>query len=357
MGRVFNFAAGPSMLPLPVLERAAAEMTDWHKTGMSVMEMSHRSKEFLSIFEDTKARFRRVFSVPENYRILFLQGGATTQFAMLPANFMSRTGSADYIVTGNFSGKAAKEARKFGEVHVASDVGAYTRIPKQEELRFSETPGYVHYCANNTIYGSEWNYVPEAPAPLCCDMSSNILSRPADVGRYALIYAGAQKNMAGAGLTVVLIRDDFLQKPPAGTPVMLDYAQLAADDSMYNTPPCYNIYILGLVLEWLEAQGGVAEMERRSLIRSGVLYDAIDRSRLFTAPVAPEDRSRMNVVFRSGNEELDARFVKEALSAGFSGVKGHRLAGGMRASVYNAMPTEGAERLADFIRAFDRKNA
>jgi len=345
------------MLPLPVLERAAAEMTDWHGTGMSVMEMSHRSKEFLSIFEDAKSRFRRILSVPENYRILFLQGGATTQFAMLPLNFMPRTGSADYVVTGNFSGKAAKEARKFGAVHIASDVGTYTRIPKQEELRFSETPSYLHYCANNTIFGSEWNYIPETKAPLCCDMSSNILSRPVDVGRYALIYAGAQKNMAGAGLTVALIRDDFLQKPPANTPVMLDYAQLAADDSMYNTPPCYNIYILGLVLEWLEEQGGVREMERRSLIRSGALYDAVDGSRLFTAPVAAEDRSRMNVVFRSGSEELDARFVKEAQAAGFSGVKGHRLVGGMRASVYNAMPAEGAERLADFIRAFDRKNA
>ena len=358
-GRVFNFAAGPSMLPLEVLRRAGAEITNYRGSGMSVMEMSHRSKLFDDIFQGAKEKLRRALNVPEEYEILLLQGGASTQFSMVPLNLMSRTGKADYAVTGNFANNAFQEAKKYGQAREAcssADRG-HTYIPAQSELDLDPEAGYFYYCANNTIYGTEWHYVPETgPVPLVCDMSSDILSTPVDVSRYGLIFAGAQKNMAPAGLTVVIIRRDLAGHELPITPLMLSYQRMIDKDSMYNTPPCWCIYMLGLVLDWVEEQGGVTAMEASRREKAGLLYDAIDSSRLFTAPARADSRSYMNVTFRTGSDELDAKFVAEAAQAGFLNLKGHRLSGGMRASVYNAMPLEGAQRLADFIRRFDKAN-
>ena len=357
--RVYNFSAGPSMLPLEVLERAGAEITNYRGSGMSVMEMSHRSKVFDQIFQDTKARFRRLFRVPDNYHILFLQGGASSQFSMVPLNLMGRTGRADYAVTGNFSSIACREAEKYGTVHVAasSEDRNHTYIPAQAELRLDPEASYFHYCANNTIYGTEWQYIPDTGSvPLVCDMSSDFLSRTVDVSRYGIIYGGAQKNLAPAGLTVAIVRDDLLGGELPYTPLMMSYKRMADKDSMYNTPPCWCIYMLGLVLEWLEGCGGVEGMEKRKHAKAALLYDVLDGSRLFTCPAQPGSRSDMNVTFRTADPGLDAKFVAEAAQAGFANLKGHRLVGGMRASIYNAMPTEGVEKLADFIRRFDRQN-
>ncbi len=357
--RVYNFSAGPSMLPLEVLERAGAEITNYNGSGMSVMEMSHRSKVYDKIFQDTKARFKKLFHVPDNYHILFLQGGASTQFSMVPLNLMGRTGKADYAVTGNFSNIAYKEAKKYGAVSLAasSEDRNHTYIPAQERLVLDPDASYFHYCANNTIYGTEWQYVPDTgDVPLVCDMSSNFLSRAVDVSKYGIIYGGAQKNLAPAGLTIAIVRDDLLGHELPYTPMMLGYKLLADKDSMYNTPPCWCIYMLGLVLEWLEDQGGVEGMEAIKHAKAKLLYDVLDDARLFTCAAEKGSRSDMNVTFRSANEELDARFVAEAAAAGFVNLKGHRNVGGMRASIYNAMPTEGVEKLADFIRAFDKNN-
>lgn len=356
--RVYNFSAGPGMLPLSVLERAASEMTNYAGTGMSVMEMSHRSKPFQKIFDDTKSKFRSILSVPEDYEILFLQGGASTQFSMVPLNLISATGKASYAVTGNFSNLAMKEAKKYGDISIAATTEAtgHDHIPTQNELSIDPESSYFYYCANNTIYGTEWQYVPESPVPLVCDMSSDILSKPVDVSKFGIIFAGAQKNMAPAGLTVVIIRKDLAGHELPITPLMLNYKTMIDKDSMYNTPPCYNIYMLGLVLDWLQEQGGVLGMEKVKSHKAGLLYDAIDNSRLFKAHALPGSRSDMNVTFRTASEELDAKFVAEATAAGFVNVKGHRLTGGMRASVYNAVPLEAAEKLADFIKEFDRKN-
>jgi phosphoserine aminotransferase len=357
--RVFNFAAGPAVLPLEVLKQAGAEITNYRGTGMSVMEMSHRSKMFLQIFEDTQTRFRKLASIPDHYRILFLQGGATTQFSMVPLNLMSDTGRADYIVTGQFSQKAAEEAKKFGTVSIAGSSADrnHTYIPSQEQLKLDPDAAYVHYCANNTVYGTEWNYIPETgKVPLVCDMSSNIFSRTIDVSKYGLIYAGAQKNLAPAGLTVVIIREDLAGAALPGTPTMLDYAVQIKGDSMHNTPPCYNIYILGLVLQWLEELGGLAAIERRNSEKASALYEAIDESRLFPRAGGTQRPLRMNVTFKSVSEEMDEKFIKAATAAGFLNLKGYRTLGGMRASIYNAMPVEGVLKLADFIRSFDRNN-
>ena len=348
--RVYNFSAGPSMLPLEVLERAGAEITNYQGSGMSVMEMSHRSKVFVKIFEDTKAKLRRLMNVPEEYEILFLQGGASTQFSMAPLNLIGKTGKADYAVTGNFSNIAYKEAQKYGQINLAASSADrnHTYIPAQEQLKLDPEASYFYYCANNTIYGTEWPYVPETNGvPIVCDMSSDILSRPVDVSKYGIIFAGAQKNMAPAGLTVVIIRK---------TPLMMNYKTMIDKDSMYNTPPCWCIYMLGLVLDWLESKGGIPGMEAIKHAKAQMLYDVIDSSRLFTCAVEPGSRSDMNVVFRTGNDELDAKFVKESVEAGFTNLKGHRSVGGMRASIYNAMPTEGVEKLCDFIKAFDKNN-
>ena len=357
--RVYNFAAGPSTMPLSVLERAGAEITNYHGSGMSVMEMSHRSKMFDEIHQQAKAKLRRLMNVPEGYSVLFLQTGASGQFSMIPLNLMGENGRADYAVTGNFSEIAAKEAQKYGTVQIAASSADknHTYIPSQQELKLDPSARYFYYCANNTIFGTEWQYVPETgDVPLVCDMSSDILSRPVDVSKYGLIYAGAQKNMAPAGLTVVIMREDLAGRALPFTPLMMDYKTMIDKDSMYNTPPCWCIYMLGLMLDWVEEQGGAAGMEKLRTARSGMLYETIDQSRLFTAPALPGSRSGMNVSFRTQSEELDGKFVREAAEAGFVNLKGHRKTGGMRASVYNAMPVEGVEKLCDFIRAFDKNN-
>lgn len=357
--RIFNFSAGPSMLPLEVLNRAASEITNYGGSGMSVMEMSHRSKAFVKIFDDTQAKFRSLLNIPENYKILFMQGGASTQFSMVPLNLIGKTGKADYAITGNFSNLSYKEAKRFGEINVAanSEDKNHIYIPAQADLKLSSDASYFHYCANNTIYGTEWQYVPETGnVPLVCDMSSNIMSRPVDVSKYGLIYAGAQKNLAPAGLTIAIIRDDLLGQQMEQTPLMLNYKTIADKDSMYNTPPCWCIYMLGLMLDWVEANGGVAGMEVIKAKKAQMLYETLDASKMFICPTLPGSRSDMNVVFRTGNEELDDKFVKEATAAGLTTLKGHRNVGGMRASIYNAVPTEGVEKLCDFIKNFEKSN-
>lgn len=356
--RVYNFSAGPSMLPLEVLERAGAEITNYQGSGMSVMEMSHRSKVYDQIFQDTRNRFRKLFHVPDNYHILFLQGGASTQFSMVPMNLIGKTGKADYAVTGNFSNIAYKEAKKYGTINLAasSEDQNHTYIPTQGQLKLDPEASYFHYCANNTIYGTEWQYVPDTgDVPLVCDMSSNFLSRVVDVSKYGIIYGGAQKNLAPAGLTIVIVRDDLLGHELPYTPMMLGYKLMADKDSMYNTPPCWCIYMLGLVLEWLESKGGVEGMEQIKHHKAQLLYNVLDESKLFTCAAQPGSRSDMNVTFRSVSEEMDAKFIAEATSAGFVNLKGHRNVGGMRASIYNAMPTEGVEKLAEFVKAFEQK--
>ncbi len=357
--RVYNFSAGPSMLPLSALERAGSEITNYQGSGMSVMEMSHRSKVFLKIFEETQDKLRRLMNVPEGYQILFLQTGASGQFSMIPLNLIGKTGKADYAVTGNFSNLAYKEAQKYGQINLAvsSADRDHCYIPRQEQIKLDPEASYFYYCANNTIYGTEWDYVPETgDVPLVCDMSSDILSMPVDVSKYGIIYAGAQKNMAPAGLTVVIIKKDLAGHELPYTPLMMNYQTMIEKDSMYNTPPCWCIYMLGLTLDWVMEQGGLAGMEKLKWQRANQLYDTLDNSRLFHCHAEKGSRSGMNVTFRTGNEELDAKFVQEATAAGFVNLKGHRKVGGMRASIYNAMPVEGVEKLCDFIKAFDKAN-
>ena len=352
---VYNFAAGPSVMPLPALEQARAELLDYAGSGMSVMEMSHRSKLFQEIFDSTKQKLKALMQVPDSHEILFLQGGATLQFAAIPMNLL-QSGSADYAITGNFSGKAAREAEKYGRIHIACDTSAtgHDRIPAQEELSLSADAKYFYYCANNTIYGTEWQYVPQAAAPLVCDMSSDILSRPVDVSRYGLIYAGAQKNMAPAGLTVVIVDKALLGRELPITPEVMSYQVLVKHDSMLNTPPCWCIYMLGLTLDWIRSQGGVPVMEQRRLQRAGALYDFLDNSRLFRPHALPGSRSFMNVTFSTGDEALDGEFVRGAAARGLLNLKGHRITGGMRASIYNAMPMEGVTALLDYMKEFEK---
>ena len=357
--RVYNFSAGPSMLPLSALERAGSEITNYQGSGMSVMEMSHRSKVFLKIFEETQDKLRRLMNVPEGYQILFLQTGASGQFSMIPLNLISKTGKADYAVTGNFSNLAYKEAQKYGQINLAvsSADRDHCYIPRQEQIKLDPEASYFYYCSNNTVYGTEWDYVPETGnVPLVCDMSSDILSMPVDVSKYGIIYAGAQKNMAPSGLTVVIIKKDLAGHELPYTPLMMNYQTMIDKDSMYNTPPCWCIYMLGLTLDWINEQGGLAGMEKLKWQRANMLYDTLDNSRLFQCHAEKGSRSGMNVTFRTGNEELDAKFVQEATAAGFVNLKGHRKVGGMRASIYNAMPVEGVEKLCDFIKAFDKNN-
>ena len=357
--RVYNFAAGPSVLPLSVLERAGAEITNYQGSGMSVMEMSHRSKVFMSIFQETQDKLRRLMNVPEGYRILFLQTGASGQFSAIPLNLIGKTGRADYAVTGNFSDLACKEAQKYGQISLACDTGDrnHCYIPRQEGLTLDPQASYFYYCANNTIYGTEWDYVPQTgDVPLVCDMSSDILSVPVDVSQYGVIYAGAQKNMAPAGLTVVIIREDLAGHELPCTPLMMNYRTMIDKDSMYNTPPCWCIYMLGLVLDWVEENGGLSGMKKLRDLRSGMLYDTLEHARRFQLHADRDSRSGMNVTFRTGDEALDAKFIQEAAAAGFVNLKGHRKTGGMRASIYNAMPVEGVEKLCEFIRKFDKEN-
>jgi len=357
--RVYNFSAGPSMLPLTALERAGSEIANYRGSGMSVMEMSHRSKVFMDIFQETQTKLRRLMEVPEDYHILFLQTGASGQFSAIPLNLIGKTGKADYAVTGNFSQLAYKEAQKYGQISLAADTGDrnHCYIPRQADLKLDRSASYFYYCANNTIYGTEWDYVPDTgDVPLVCDMSSDILSMPVDVSKYGIIYAGAQKNMAPAGLTVVIIKDGLAGHELPCTPLMMNYQTMIDKDSMYNTPPCWCIYMLGLTLDWVEENGGVEGMEKLKWQRADMLYETLEASRLFQLHAEKGSRSGMNVTFRTGDEELDAKFVREATEAGFVNLKGHRKVGGMRASIYNAMPVEGVEKLCDFIRAFDRAN-
>jgi phosphoserine aminotransferase len=357
--RIYNFSAGPSMLPLSVLERAAAEMTNYRGSGMSVMEMSHRSKIYLTIFEQTKSGLKRALSVPDTHEILFMQGGATFQFSAVPLNLIGKTGAADYAVTGSFASTAMKEAQKYGLIRVAATTerSNHTVIPAQGDLKISPDASYFYYCANNTIYGTEWKYTPEAGGvPIVTDMSSNILSKPLDISKFGLVFAGVQKNMAPAGMAVVIADKSLLGNELPYTPKIMSYRAAADSDSMLNTPPCYTIYMLGLVLEWLEERGGVAEMERAKTAKAGILYNFLDNSRLFDGCAAAPARSDMNVTFRTSSEELDAKFVKEATAAGFVNLKGHRSVGGMRASIYNAMPARGVEELVGFMAKFEREN-
>ncbi|MDF3005112.1 MAG: phosphoserine aminotransferase [Oscillospiraceae bacterium] len=356
--RIYNFSAGPSMLPLEVLEECNRDMYNYHGSGMCVMEMSHRSKAFIEIAQDAEKLLREVMQIPDNYKVLFMQGGATLQFAALPLN-LKRNGTADYIKTGNFSALSAKEAAKFIKVNIAgsSEETKYDRIPQQHELKLNPDADYVHICFNNTVYGTKFPYIPETGnVPLVADISSNILSEPLDVSRFGVLYAGVQKNIAPAGMALVIIREDLIQEPAADTPVMLNYKTMAEKESMYNTPNCWCIYVTKLVLEYIKSIGGVTEMQRRNVAKAALLYDYLDSSKLFKAGAEKDSRSIMNVIFSTGDEALDAQFVKEASALGMSNLKGHKVLGGMRASIYNNMPYEGVEALVNFMRAFEKKH-
>ncbi|MDZ4099380.1 MAG: 3-phosphoserine/phosphohydroxythreonine transaminase [Methylophilaceae bacterium] len=360
MSQIYNFSAGPAVLPRDVLLKAREEMLDWHGAGMSVMEMSHRGKEFLQIASEAEADLRDLLAIPKNYKVLFLQGGAHMQFAMIPLNLLAGKRSADYIETGIWSEKAIAEAAKFCRVNVAasSKDKKFTYAPNQSDWRLGPDAAYVHYTSNETIGGVEIFWTPETgDVPLVADMSSHILSRPIDVSRYGLIYAGAQKNIGPAGLTIVIVRDDLIGHAQTGTPTMLDYKTHADNDSMYNTPPTYGIYIAGLVFKWLKARGGLAEMERVNIRKANMLYEYIDASEFYHSPVAPENRSRMNIPFTLKNPNLDSLFLAESNNRGLLQLKGHKLVGGMRASVYNAMPIEGVQALVEFMQEFERANA
>lgn len=357
--RVFNFAAGPGVLPEQALKTAQAELMNYHGCGMSVMEMSHRSKMFLEIFAHAEAQFKKLMQVPEDYEILFLQGGGSAQFSMIPLNLISRTGKADYAVTGNFSNIAYKEGKKYGDVRLAYDDSGngFSRIPTQAELNLDPQASYFYYCSNNTIYGTEWKDTPDTHGvPIACDMSSDIMSRKVDVSKYGLIFAGAQKNMAPAGVTAVIIRRDLAGHELPITPLMMNYQTMIEKDSMYNTPPCWCIYMLGLTMDWLEEQGGVEAMEQIRYQKSQLIYDVLDHSHLYQPHAEKDVRSQMNVTFTTGSDELDQQFVSEAAEQGMVNLKGHRLTKGIRASLYNAMPMAGAEKLREFMIAFERKN-
>ena len=363
MNRVFNFSAGPATLPEAVLQQAADEMLCYGDSGQSVMEMSHRSKEYQAIIDACEALLRKVMNIPENYKVLFLQGGASSQFAMIPLNLMNKTGKADFVLTGQWANKAYQEASKLCgadncNVVASSKDKTFSYIPELDSSKFNPTADYFHICLNNTIYGTRFAKLPETGnVPLVADMSSCILSEPIDVSKFGLIYAGAQKNMGPAGLTVVIVREDLIGNAKAGTPTMFDYTTHADNGSMYNTPPTYGIYILKLVLEWIEKQGGLDEMKVHNEKKAAILYNFLDNSKMFKATVEGEDRSLMNVPFITGNDELDAKFVAEAKKEGFINLKGHRSVGGMRASIYNAMPVEGVEKLVAFMQKFEAENA
>lgn len=357
-GRIYNFSAGPSMMPLPVLEKAAAEMTNYGGSGMSVMEMSHRSKYYDDIINGAQDVLRRVYNIPDNYRILFMQGGATMQFSAVPLNLMV-TGKADYAITGNFARNAYKEAKKFGDIHIAatSEADNFTWVPTPDQLDIRPDADYFYICANNTIFGTEWHYDPNAgDVPVVADMSSNILSKPVDISKYGMIYAGAQKNMGPAGMAVVIIREDLMGHYRENMPVLLDYQLMADKNSMYNTPPTYSIYMMKLVTEWVEQMGGLEAMAKNADIRSSMLYDYLDSTDFYKGAAQKASRSRMNVTFRTGDDDLDKKFIQESIDAGMTNLKGHRLVGGMRASIYNAMPIEGVEYLIDFMKKFENNN-
>lgn len=359
MARIYNFSAGPSMLPEEVLKTAAAEMLEYGATGQSVMEMSHRSKEYQAIIDAAEADLRDIMNIPDNYAVLFLQGGASTQFAMVPMNLMNKNKKADYIVTGQWAKKAYKEAARYGNARViaSSEDKTFSYIPTVTKDMIDPEADYVHICMNNTIYGTKWQELPDTgDVPLVADISSCILSEPIDVSKFGVLYAGAQKNVAPAGLTIVIIRKDLIGNAMDITPTMLNYQTHADNGSMFNTPPCYTIYIAGLVFKWIKSLGGLAEMKKINVEKASLIYDFLDSSKLFKGTVVPEARSLMNIPFVTGNEELDAKFVSEAKKAGFVNLKGHRSVGGMRASVYNAMPVEGARKLVEFMKKFEEEN-
>ena len=357
--RIYNFSAGPAVLPVPVLERARDEMLSLPGVGMSVMEISHRSGTFDEIIGGAERGLRELMGIPENYHVLFLQGGASLQFSMIPMNLLGEGQSADYVITGSWGKKALKEAKKVGATSVAADLAdsRYTRTPEAHELKLDGSAAYVHFTSNETIEGVEFKAEPEVGGvPLVCDASSNIMSRPVDVSKYALIYAGAQKNLGPSGVTLVIIRDDLLGRTPAGLHTMLDYRTHAENNSLYNTPNTWGIYILNLVCEWVKEQGGMAGIYERNEGKAKLIYDAIDATDFYRGHAAKEARSLMNVTWRLPTEELEKQFVKEAAAARLDGLKGHRSVGGIRASIYNAFPVEGCAALAEFMREFERKN-
>lgn len=360
MSRVYNFSAGPGMLPVEVLEEAAAEMLDYKGTGESVMEMSHRSKEYGEIIQTAEADFRELLGLPDNYKVLFLQGGASTQFAMIPMNFMKNKKAA-YIVTGQWAKKAYKEAQLYGEAIavVSSEDKTFSYIPDCSDLDIPEDADYVYICENNTIYGTKFKELPNTKGHnLIADVSSCFLSEPMDVEKYAMFYGGAQKNVGPAGVVIAAIREDLITEDTLpGTPTMLKYKTHADNDSMYNTPPCYNIYMCGKVFQWIKRNGALAGMKERNEIKAKVLYDFLDNSKLFKGTVEKDSRSLMNVPFVTGNDELNAKFIAESKAAGFINLKGHRSVGGMRASIYNAMPLEGVKALVEFMDKFEKENA
>ena len=356
MSRIFNFSAGPAMLPAEVLARAGDEMLDWRGSGMSVMEMSHRGKEFMGIAAEAENDLRELLAIPAGYKVLFLQGGATLQFAQIPMNLLRGKGKADHVVTGEWSKKAVKEAKQYCDVAIAatSEDRNFTYAPKSWNLRADAA--YVHYCSNETIGGVEYHQIPKASLPLVADASSHFLSRPLDVSKFALIYAGAQKNAGPAGLTFVIVRDDLIGKPEKGTPSVMDYKLQADADSMLNTPASYSMYVAGLVFKWLKQLGGLATVEKLNIEKARLLYDFLDASEFFQNPVAKEDRSRMNIPFTLKDAKLDEAFLKGATERGMVQLKGHRSVGGMRASIYNAMPIEGVRTLVEYMREFERKH-
>lgn len=358
--RAYNFCAGPAALPEAVLQRAKEEMLDWHGKGLSVMEMSHRGADFVGIAEQAEQDFRDLLSIPDNYKVLFMQGGASQQFAQIPLNLLPENGVADYIDTGIWSGKSAKEAAHFGKVNIAATgkVHNYFDIPAQNEWQLSKDAAYVHYATNETIGGVQFDWIPETNGiPLVADMSSDILSRPINVADYGMIYAGAQKNIGPSGILIGIIREDLLGKARASCPTVMDYKVIADNDSMYNTPPTFAWYLSGLVFQWLKAQGGVAAMEKRNQAKKDLLYKAIDESSFYSNPVAKQYRSWMNVPFRLADEALDKAFLVGAQERGLLNLKGHRTVGGMRASIYNAVDLTAVQALVDYMREFEKENA
>jgi phosphoserine aminotransferase len=357
--RVFNFSAGPAVLPEPVLKQAAAEMLDWHGSGMSVMEMSHRGKEFIEIADKAEADLRKLLSIPANYKVLFLQGGAIAENAVVPMNLVGGRSSADYVNTGEWSKKSIKEAKKYCTVNIAASAedANFTYVPSQDTWKLGRDSAYVHVCTNETIGGVEYQWTPDTgDIPLVADMSSHLLSRQIDISKFGVIYGGAQKNMGPAGLTLVFVRDDLLDRALPITPSVFHWKEQAAADSMLNTPATYAIYIAGLVFEWLLAQGGVPAIERKNIAKAALLYDYLDQSSFYHNPVRKEDRSRMNVPFKLKDETLNDAFLKGAKEAGMVQLKGHRAVGGMRASIYNAMPIEGVQTLVDYMKAFEKRH-
>lgn len=359
MSKVYNFSAGPATLPEAVLKKAAAELTDYRGCGMSVMELSHRGKEFTQIITDAEKNLRDVMAIPDNYKVLFLQGGASLQFAMVPLNLLVGSKKADYVNTGQWSKKAISEAKKTGEVNVvaSSAEATFSYIPKLDSATFTKDADYFYIVSNNTIYGTRFTQFPDTgDVPLVADMSSDILSQPIDVSKFGIIFAGAQKNIGPAGVTIVIIREDLIGNAPESIPTMLDYKTHADTGSCYNTPPCYSIYMAGLVFEWIKEQGGLGAMQKHNEEKAGILYDYLDASKMFSSPVAKEDRSLMNVPFVTGDADLDAKFIAFAAEKGLKTLKGHRSVGGMRASIYNAMPIDGVKALVAAMEEFEKVN-